>query len=113
MGKIDLAQLAVISREIPATFTQAHRLVNYLNEVPYASTVEANQACSVGNLSDVARRVNPILHKHGYFIGCERPPVPIPNRFGEASQMFLWKLYTLPTVAANDDSYTEQDPQPP
>ena len=81
---------------IPASFKQAHRLVAFLANNPRTVTVEANTACSVGNLSDVARKVNPYLWPLGYMIGCEKPARPIPNRFGESSNMYLWSVYEVP-----------------
>jgi len=81
---------------IPANFKQAHRLVAFLANNPRTVTVEANTACSVGNLSDVARKVNPYLWPLGYMIGCEKPARPIPNRFGESSNMYLWSVYEVP-----------------
>lgn len=94
-------KLCRIINTIPASFKQALRLVEYLAEHPRTVTVEANKACVIGNLSDVARKVNPILYREGYMIGCEKPARPIPNRFGEASNMFLWSVFSLPD-ASND-----------
>ena len=94
-------KLCRIINTIPASFKQALRLVEYLAERPRTVTVEANKACAIGNLSDVAHKVNPILYRAGYMIGCERPPSAIPNRFGEASNMFEWSIFAVPD-AAND-----------
>lgn len=85
-----------ILNRIPGTFRQAQRLFEYLSQNPKAPTVEANRACAVGNLSDVAHKVNPYLWPFGYMIGCEKPPTPLPNRFGETSNMYLWSVYELP-----------------
>ena len=95
-------KLCRIINTIPASFKQALRLVEYLAERPRTVTVEANKACAIGNLSDVAHKVNPILYREGYFIGCEKPARPIPNRFGEASNMFVWSVFEV-GKAANDD----------
>jgi hypothetical protein len=81
---------------IPASFKQAHRLVAFLANNPRSVTVEVNRACAVGNLSDVAHKVNPILYREGYFIGCEKPARPIPNRFGDPSNMYEWSVFKLP-----------------
>ena len=94
-------KLCRIINTIPASFKQALRLVEYLAERPRTVTVEANKACAIGNLSDVAHKVNPILYREGYMIGCERSPSAIPNRFGEASNMFMWSVFALPD-ASND-----------
>ena len=94
-------KLCRILNTIPASFKQALRLVEYLAEHPRTVTVEANKACVIGNLSDVAHKVNPILYREGYFIGCEKPARPIPNRFGEASNMFVWSIFAV-SDASND-----------
>ena len=84
-----------VLNSIPGSFKQALRLVEYLSRHPRTITVEANTACSVGNLSDVARKVNPYLWPFGYMIGCERPATPMPNRFGEPSNMFIWSVFEV------------------
>ena len=101
---IQKGELDLIINQIPATFSQAVRLVKFLAWNPKAVTVEVNSSCSIGNISDVAHKVNPILHRHGYMIGCEKPLRAIPNKFGEPSNMFLWSIYKL-TDAANDAEY--------
>lgn len=85
-----------VLNSIPGSFKQAFRLVEYLSQHPRTLTVEANTACSVGNLSDVARKVNPYLWPLGYMIGCEKPARPIPNRFGDPSNMYEWSVFKLP-----------------
>jgi len=87
---------------IPPTFKQAHRLVRFLADNPRACTVAVNQACSIGNISDVARRINPHLFQQGLYISCKRPPEPILNQFREPSQMYEWELHRLNLDAAND-----------
>ncbi len=87
--------LALIVNRIPFSSTQAVRLVRYLAENPLSVTVEVNKACAVGNISQVARKLNPFLWPFGYQIGCERPPLPVPNRFREPSSMFLWSIYAV------------------
>jgi hypothetical protein len=82
-------------RGIPTSFKQAHRLVKFLADNPKACTVAVNQACSIGNISDVARRINPHLYERGLYISCQRPLEPILNRFREPSQMFEWELHNL------------------
>lgn len=88
---------------IPASFKQALRLVEYLADHPQAVTVEVNRACAAGNLSDVARKVNPYLWPLGFQIGCERPPAPVHNRFGEPSSMFLWSVYAVEKNPSTDN----------
>lgn len=87
---------------IPPTFKQAHRLVQFLDANPRAPTVAVNQACSIGNISDVARRINPHLFKCGFYISCQRPPEPILNKFQEPSQMYEWSIHRIRQEAAND-----------
>lgn len=87
-------------KRIPPTFKQGRRLVLFLAEHPSPCTVEVNQHCAIGNISDVARRVNPYLYKAGLYISCRRPAVPIPNRFAEPSQMYEWSLHQLDREAA-------------
>lgn len=88
---------------------QAARVLEYLAQSPDRVTVDINQDCAVGNISDCAtRKINPRLKKFGLFIGCERPPSPVPNRFDQPSGMYLWSLYRIPEnimdmEAANDD----------
>lgn len=96
-------KLGLVLNRIPGNFKQALRLVEYLGQHPRTVTVEANRACAIGNLSDVAHKVNPYLWPLGYMVGCERPPTPLPNRFGEPSNMFLWSVFAV-GKAANDDS---------
>lgn len=86
---------------------QAYRLLTYLADNPQSVTVEVNRACAIGNISHVARKVNRILWKHNLFIGCERPPIPLPNRFGEPSQMFLWSILATGN-AANEAEFIEE-----
>ena len=77
---------------------QQRRLIRYLLTHPKAVTVEVNRACAIGNVSDVASQSNKQLYRVGLFIGCERPPEPIPNRFNDDSQMYLWYIVVLPNA---------------
>lgn len=94
-------KLCRILNTIPSRFKQAIRLVEYLADRPRTVTTDANRACGVGNLSDVSRKVNPILYREGYMISCEKPARPIPNGFGEPSNMFEWSVFAVPD-ASND-----------
>lgn len=87
---------------IPPSFQQAHRLIRFLADNPKACTVAVNQTCSIGNISDVARRINPLLFRRGLYISCKRPPEPILNKFQEPSQMYEWELHRIRADAAND-----------
>lgn len=85
---------------IPAEFKQGRRLLAFLAQHPSPSTVEVNQSCAIGNISEVARRLNPLLYKCGLYISCCKPAVPLPNRFGEPSQMYTWHLHQIDSELA-------------
>lgn len=93
-----------LTRFIPAEAKQAYRMVTYLAKNPNATTVQVASNCAIGNLSDVAHKVNPYLYPQGFMIACQKPPKPIPNRFDEPSGMWHWGLYEV-SEAANDDDY--------
>lgn len=93
-------RLAKALEYIPPTFKQGLRLVEFLASHPSPCTVEVNQHCAIGNISDVARRVNPYLYKAGLYVSCRRPAEPIPNRFAEPSQMYEWSLHQIDREAA-------------
>lgn len=93
--KLSQAELKAILKQIPEYATQAQRLVTFLAFNPKSSTVDVNASCAIGNISHVAGKLNPMLFKHGLFISCQRPVAPLPNRFGEKSQMFEWSIYRI------------------
>lgn len=105
--KISVFTLEHVLKHISANNKQAIRLVSYLAENPSSITVDVNRACAIGNISDVARKINPTLFEFGLFISCRPPFPPVPNRFGERSNMFEWGIYRLPNngEAANDAEY--------
>ena len=88
-------------RSVPHHFSQARRLIEHLAEYPDSVTSYVAKTCAIGNISDVARKVNPTLFEHNLFISCKRPAIPIRNRFGELSNMFLWGIYRLPPEPQN------------
>lgn len=92
---------------ISPTHHQAYRLLSHLADNPKSVTVDVNRACAIGNISHVARKLNRMLWKHDLFIGCERPPMPVPNRFDEPSQMFLWSILATGN-AANEAEFIEE-----
>ena len=100
----DQDTLELIS-SLPAHMLQGIKLVQYLSQHPKAPTGHVAQHCAIGNLSDVARKINPHIYKRGFMIGCAKPPTPIINKFSEQSNQFLWSLYELPE-AANDPIYS-------
>lgn len=101
---MDESTIQILLKELPDSFKQGRRLVEFLALNPRAHTVAVNHTCAIGNISDVARKVNPYLHKHGYFISCHRPALPIMNRFDEPSQMYEWSIHCI-REAANDSVY--------
>jgi hypothetical protein len=92
---------ALADAVILRTSKQQRQLVRYLLNHQRAVTVDVNRACAIGNISDVVRKANAELYRVGLFIGCETPLalIPIPNRFDEASQMYLWFIVVLPNAA--------------
>lgn len=93
---------------ISPTYHQAYRLLSHLADNPRSVTVDVNRACAIGNISHVAHKINQrLLWKHGLFIGCERPPVRVPNRFDEPSQMFLWSILATGEAANDTDTIEE------
>ncbi len=97
-------KLPRVLNNIPHNFKQATRLVSHLSQHPQTVTVDANRICAIGNLSDVARKVNPFLWPLGYMIGCERPPIPLHNRFDEPSNMFLWSVFEVEKNTTDGDA---------
>ena len=86
---------------VPAHFAQAKRLVEHLAKNPNSLTSTVASTCSIGNISDVARKTNPTLFKEHLFISCKRPVIPVCNQFGERSNMFMWGIYKLPDEPQN------------
>jgi len=77
----------------------ASRIVNLLAKRRLVSTVEVNQICAVGNISDiVSRYINPKIYPIGLFISCQRPHTPLKNKFDQNTTQFLWSFYRLPDV---------------
>jgi len=96
-----------ILNELPDHMLQGRRMVEYVAKNPKAPTGHVAQHCAIGNLSDVARNVNPYLFKHRLMIACEKPLQSIINKFKEPSNQFLWSVYELPE-AANDAIYSQE-----
>ena len=86
---------------VPAHFSQARRLVEHLAKHPNSLTSTVATVCSIGNISDVARKTNPALFKERLFISCSKPVAPVRNKFGEISNMFEWGIYKLPDEPQN------------
>jgi hypothetical protein len=87
---------------------QAARICSFLANNVKSSTVSVNSTCSVGNISDVARKdINPKIHHLGLMVGCEKPVIPIQNKFDQPSGQYLWSFYRMPE-AANDPIYNKK-----
>ena len=102
--KLSATEVTCVLKHISANNRQAIRLIEYLAQYPASITVDVNRATAIGNISDVARKINPTLFMLGLFIACRPPFPPAMNRFGERSAMFEWSIYRLPNSgkAAND-----------
>jgi hypothetical protein len=107
--KLDEETLSIILKRIDQPEPlQAARLVIHLAENPKSPTVVVNTECSVGNISDVVHKeINPRAYDLGVMIGCEKPIMPIKNKFNQPSGQFLWSWYELPE-AANDPIYNKK-----
>ena len=88
---------------LPDTANQQRRLVSHLLSHQQAVTLDINQACAIGNISDVAIKANKHLHRVGLYIGCVTPPRPILNRFNEDSRMCLWFVMVLPSPESSKE----------
>ena len=91
---------------------QAGRICRLLAQNPATKTVDINQSCSVGNLSDVVNNaINSRIHSLGLYVACFKPLEPIINQFGQLTGQHRWSFYRY-VPAANDkhyDSYTGKD----
>ena len=103
---LELCEKLIASVTFDREGRQPQRLIKKLVAVYPATlaTLEINRQCAISNISDIACKANQRIHKHGYFIACEKPVVPFKNRFGHPSQMHLWGLHPLPE-ATNDPVY--------
>lgn len=94
----------VLSRIILHKETCASRICRLLAAKHSATTVEVNQQCSVGNISDcVSVSINPRIEDLGLYVACVTPPKPILNKFRQPSGQHLWSFYR--DTAANDAVY--------
>ena len=83
--------------------TQAYRIFSEVSRKSQLHTAYLASNTATGNISDVVHKcLNPVLAKFGYRIGCTRPPIPIPNRYGQLTQMHEWSLYKFEDRSAND-----------
>lgn len=92
------AELEAVLSSIPDQLSQAKRLIEHLAHNPDSASSTVASTCAIGNISDVARKINSTLFKHGLFVSCKRPI----NTSNAVSRGFLWGLYRLPKEAANE-----------
>jgi hypothetical protein len=59
------------------------------------TTGEICHSCSIGNLSDMVVKINPLLEKHGLIINNYPPVNPLINSFGEKTMVHYWELVVL------------------
>lgn len=71
------------------------RMFDYLvtNQAPLAHEIARD--CAIGNISDTASRLRPILERHGWTIVALAPNPPVRNRFGQISRENEWRLVRL------------------
>lgn len=107
---LDQSEIETLLNLIPEDATQERRVFEYIAARIDSVTVNVNQATSTGNLSHVVRKLNRKIYSKHLMIACQRPIVPVQNKFGESSQMFIWSLYRIPNEgrAANDSKANEQ-----
>ncbi len=105
LNRIDLSTILVA---IPEHATQARNLIRYLNQHPNATAEDIGRHCSIANVSDVARKINPLLLEHGLFIACSVPVAPRQFHYGNKPRQYQWAIHLLPIEAANDETYRQQ-----
>jgi len=96
----------IISRIVLDKETCASRLCRLLAVRHSVATVEINQKCAVGNISDcVSVSINPRIEDLGLYVACVTPPKPILNKFRQPSGQHLWSFYR--DTALNDPIYDQ------
>lgn len=60
---------------------QPFRLLAYLADHPRSPTGTVRLATSIGNISAIAKHLNPNILRFGYRVGCLKPPVCYVSRF--------------------------------
>lgn len=94
----------VLGRIILHKETCASRICRLLAVNHSVKTVDVNQQCSVGNISDcVSVSINPRIEDLGLYVACVTPPKPILNKFKQPSGQHLWSFYR--DMAANDSFF--------
>lgn len=93
--RLDPNQTLKLIKVISPYMTRGHRLIEYLASNPKSPSGYVSHNCAIANISDCATTINKEIYKQGYFIGCERPPKKLPNKFGEPSNQFLWSIHKV------------------
>jgi hypothetical protein len=86
---------------------QPGRIVQLLAKGPSRTGIVASR-CSVANIADVVlRKINPKIMPMGFWVGCQRPPQIILNKFGQRAGDFIWQLNKVPKSANDGDDDDE------
>ena len=96
IAELKASEKKVLSSILPLRRPALARLVEYLADHPYSTSLNVNRECAIGNISQEATAANRRLYGKGYMIGCMRPPKPLKNRFEQETAKHLWSLYKLP-----------------
>ena len=99
---LDRETLDLLLSELSPHAGQAIRMLTKIGLEPDSETNKINKLGGV-NLSQVAKRINPKIRKHGFYIKCRQPPAPIIGTFGEDSGQQLWGVYLLNDAPSGDD----------
>ena len=104
MKTADIREASLLQHYLPPNFNQAIRMIDFLSRNPKSPSEAVMVNCSIGNLSDIARKANPYLMPKGYMVGCEKPICSVVDEFGGPSykRVFLWSIFCIPDQA-NDD----------
>jgi hypothetical protein len=81
-----------IKKALPKLSKVRSRLLIYLSHRDEDTTGSICDKCSIGNLSDMVSKINPILEDVGLRIIHYAPPVRLTNQFGEKTPVDFWKL---------------------
>lgn len=104
-------ELSHLLKAVPARAMHARSLIQYLNRHPSSTAEEIKQHCSIRNISDAARKINPLLLEHGFFIACSIPIAPSQYRNGNRSRRYRWAIHSVPIIAANEETYRQKKAQ--
>lgn len=93
-NRVERHQLpALVRQKVPSK--RAHRVLDYLLVNDVALTPEISRDCAVGNVSDAACLLRPVLYPLGWTIAANLPDPPLRNRYGEITRVHEWRLVPL------------------